>query len=935
MPSVPSTEDWLSTILIDHLLQTTLKGCVPDHVLIGSSDCYSYFSTYNDKLDKHDCADAVQTMRGGLKAYARSEFRYISAACHQGHYFVVDVTFDSRQPAIFQQVNVYDSLSITSRRRATAVLGRLQRFLSGFCFHGLDHNLLLLEKQDYIVQRAVFRNCPKQNNSHDCGLFAIAVIWHLLEGKEIHSSVFTQDHIGALREALYRGLSSNAEWATLENVSSFFLALLPPVRNEPSLDQDGALKYETGPEVEEPKEDEEVVAETHPENFIHDVEDEIFERKFSEPSQVFQTVEELMVVINDYQETSGNSLAIRRSRGSSRAFACISHANCSFRVAFGPKAQQEGIILKRGNCNLRHSGAAVTAAKDGRCLKKRSKEVIKELANDVALHKHAPPTANDVLKAGVHKKKTLLSYKQSYRGVNARNESKIISDPMSFQLVGLYVEAFAQRNPGSTAFMERRSDNRIQRVFVCPSFANDVLMCVRPVISIDGAHMRSEWKGTLYLATVQSAGDDLYPVAFAIPVDGEDFQGWLWFLQYLKASAPNLIAEHFRRECSYKLFTFMSDRCKGLTTALGNVFPANHNCYCAVHIRRNVESNHGKKFASMVTALSETTSLPEKRALLTQLQQKSPGAYKYVTDINANRWMDSAWLEDEKLPPRYGFRNSNISESANNMFYDARNGNWLDAIDGILIKLPPRYKFRNSNISESANNMFYDARNGNWLDAIDGILIKMSLRITKSQSEYEGKDGVVDNILGLATKHWENCVGCRVYASGNDSETYSVYQKLGGGLEEEALLKVRLVDCVCDCGKWQAIGVPCVHGMAYSRHQMKWRLEDVLDQAVDEYYKYRNQRELYRRNFVPVWRHLLEPDMMTLLPDGAARRMPGRRKTVRLRKNSRYAHEPEKSPTICSRCHQPGHNVRTCVRREAVKKRNAGNGAATISHSVL
>ncbi|KAG7352911.1 hypothetical protein IV203_008959 [Nitzschia inconspicua] len=459
-------------------------------------------------------------------------------------------------------------------------------------------------------------------------------------GKEIHSSVFTQDHIGALREALYRGLLPNAEWATLESVSSFFPALLPPVRNEPSPDQDGALVHETGPEVEEPKEDEEVVTGTHPENFIHDVEDEIFERKFSEPSQVFQTVEELMVVINDYQETSGNSLAIRRSRGSSRAFACISHANCSFRVAFGPKARQEGIILKRGNCNLWHSGAAVTAAKDGRCLKKRSKEVIKELANDVALHKHAPPTANDVIKAGVHKKKTLLSYKQCYRGVNARNESKIISDPMSFQLVGPYVEAFAQRNPGSTAFMERGSDNRIQ----------------------------SEWKGTLYLATVKSAGDDLYPVAFAITVDGEDFHGWLWFLQHLK--------------------------------------------------------------------------------------------------------------------------------------------------------LPPRYGFRNSNISESANNMFHDARNGNWLDAIDGILIKMSLRITKSQSKYEGKDGVVDNILGLATKRWENCVGCRVYASGNDGETYSVYQKLGGELEEEALLKVRPVDCVCDCGKWQAIGVPFVHGMAYFRHQM-------------------------------------------------------------------------------------------------------------------
>ncbi|KAG7349332.1 SWIM zinc finger domain protein [Nitzschia inconspicua] len=192
----------------------------------------------------------------------------------------------------------------------------------------------------------------------------------------------------------------------------------------------------------------------------------------------------------------------------------------------------------------------------------------------------------------------------------------------------------------------------------------------------------------------------------------------------------------------------------------------------------------------MVTALSTTSSLPEKRALLTQLEQKSPDAYKSVMDIDAKRWMDSAWLEDEKFPP-----------------------------------------------------------------------------------------------------------------------------SLGGESEEEALLKVRPVDCVCDCGKWQAIGVPCVHGMVYFRHQMKWSLEDVLDQPVDEYHKYRTQRELYRRNSVPVWRHLLEPDMMTLPPDVAARRMPGKPKTVRLRKNFRYAHEPEKSPTICSHCHQPSHNVKN-VRKE-------------------
>ncbi|KAG7348751.1 hypothetical protein IV203_011348 [Nitzschia inconspicua] len=299
-------EDWLSTILIDHLLQTTLKVCVPDHVLIGSSDCYSYFSTYNDKLDKHDCADAVQTMRGGLKAYAKSEFRYISAACHQGHYFVVDVTFDSRQPAIFQQVNVYDSLSITSRQRATAVLVR-----------------------------------------DSCTASAFMV------------------------------------WTTI---------------------------------------------------------------------------------------------------------CCYSRSKIIW-------------------CNK------------------------------------------------------------------------------------LFSETARSRTTATTVAS-----------LPLPSFG----ICLRARKSI-------------------------------------------------RRSSHKTILAHYVRRCTEGSHPTQngprSRMCKGLNSALGNVFPANHKCYC--------ESNNGKKFASMVTALSETTSLPEKRALLTQLQQKSPGAYKYVTDIDANRWMDSAWLEDEKLPPRYGFRNSN------------------------------------------------------------------------------------------------------------------------------------------------------------------------------------------------------------------------------------------------------------------------------------
>ncbi|KAG7374465.1 hypothetical protein IV203_013560 [Nitzschia inconspicua] len=53
---------------------------------------------------------------------------------------------------------------------------------------------------------------------------------------------------------------------------------------------------------------------------------------------------------------------------------------------------------------------AVVSSKSGKRLKKRCKELVRDIVSDVAAHKHGPPTAMDVMKAGVPKKKTHIPY---------------------------------------------------------------------------------------------------------------------------------------------------------------------------------------------------------------------------------------------------------------------------------------------------------------------------------------------------------------------------------------------------------------------------------------------------------------------------------------------------------------------------------------------
>ena len=71
-----------------------------------------------------------------------------------------------------------------------------------------------------------------------------------------------------------------------------------------------------------------------------------------------------------------------------------------------------------------------------------------------------------------------------------------------------------------------------------------------------------------------------------------------------------------------------------------------------------------------------------------------------------------------------------------------------------------------------------------------------------------------------------------------------------------------------------------------------------------------------RKNIVPVCIESIAQDGNTLPPAPSKRKSTGRPKKQRIRKRSRWAHEPEKSNIVCSRCHKRGHNVRTCLARE-------------------
>ncbi|XP_027151958.1 uncharacterized protein LOC113752015 [Coffea eugenioides] len=57
-------------------------------------------------------------------------------------------------------------------------------------------------------------------------------------------------------------------------------------------------------------------------------------------------------------------------------------------------------------------------------------------------------------------------------------------------------------------------------------------MC-RPVICVDGTHLRGEYKGKLLVAVTQDANNKILPISYAI-VDEETISSWSWFMEQLR-----------------------------------------------------------------------------------------------------------------------------------------------------------------------------------------------------------------------------------------------------------------------------------------------------------------------------------------------------------------------------------------------------------------
>jgi len=199
------------------------------------------------------------------------------------------------------------------------------------------------------------------------------------------------------------------------------------------------------------------------------------------------------------------------------------------------------ITLKPKNSNFEHSGTQVPIEKLPWGRKTRPSVVGSVLVGRVEKCHHGKVLPLDLVKASVHEEgATKLTYNQGHRLLKNSSQSgrNVQRERESFGLLIPYLERFAETNRDTVIDYDRESgpQKHIQSFFVCPGIMKHSVRYVRPVMSLDAMHMKKPWPGTFYTATVMTACNEIYPVAFAMMTGNEGGPGWIWFLQLLATS---------------------------------------------------------------------------------------------------------------------------------------------------------------------------------------------------------------------------------------------------------------------------------------------------------------------------------------------------------------------------------------------------------------
>lgn len=440
---------------------------------------------------------------------------------------------------------------------------------------------------------------------------------------------------------------------------------------------------------------------------------------------------------------------------------------------------------------------------------------------------------------GVH-----ISYRKAYYA-HQKALNKVVGDfDKDYDDLPRFLRELKYRDPETYVALKSNGYHNFQRCFWAFGACGRVFRTyIRKLIGIDAAHLRGKYPGILLMATSVDGNGNLLPVAFAI-AEVECGPAWEWFLNHLKiflAVDPSSM-------------TIISDRHRGILSAMSNVYPTAHHGLCCYHMSCNmVTDTRDRPALGLFWAAARANTIIQYDQIMQTMSERHADAYRWLQNIEPKKWANAHFPGR-----RYSMLTTNCSESLNALFKDTR-------------ELP---------ITKLINNT----------------------RRKVAQWFYNRREEV-SNYTGVLTSFGMREIDTRRQRTGS----YAVFPHSRTEMEVQSLGSSYIVDMEsrkCDCGEFQISGLPCSHAIAVC----SYRNMDPY-QYCEHYFLFETWKSTYMDQIYPCrskqyW-PIVEHDYIVLPPRSLVQ--PGRRKKARI--ESKHT---GKVKNKCSRCKQLGHNKRSC-----------------------
>ncbi|GKD64463.1 crooked neck-like protein 1 [Tanacetum coccineum] len=398
------------------------------------------------------------------------------------------------------------------------------------------------------------------------------------------------------------------------------------------------------------------------------------------------------------------------------------------------------------------------------------------------------------------------------------------------------------------------------------------------MLGLDGAFMKGPFPGQVLVAVGLDSNNGIYPLAFAL-VKAETKSSWCWFLQCLGDDIdlhPN------------SNFTFISDRQKGIISAIKTVYTSAEHIYCLRHIHKNMK--HGwcrQAYKDLLWRVVSAINVRDFEKCMLELKTMNPKTHEWLNKIPAEHWARSHFS---------GRAKSNL-----------------------LL----------NNVCEVFNGKIVKGRDKPVITLLEYIREYCMKRIVNIQ-------GVIDKCTSLLTQTTTRIMESikkeahLMKVQWNRVNTYQV----SGSLGDQCVVDV--VSMTCSCRKWELIGIPCRHVVAACWNMaLNDRATPPPETWVNPCYWLSTWKETYSHKIQLIcgpnyWEKSTCPT--TLLPPKHHVQV-GRPK--KKRKRSKHEDEPfvkdgklsRKGRTItCQSCGNIRHNKSTC-KEQGRKATTGGNNA--------